>query len=84
MHASHHTNLSPRVAIELLVTAINISLSYLNVSGTFYAYLIASARFRRQTKYVLLKQRFKCFWPISENFGRPYTYMNNQVILNKQ
>ncbi|CAF1264370.1 unnamed protein product [Rotaria sordida] len=79
MNVRNDKNEKLRTAIELLITAINVSISYLNVSGTFYVYLISSARFRRQAKFVLMKKCWKYRRDIPENRRR--SSMNNQEAL---
>ncbi|CAF2947236.1 unnamed protein product [Rotaria sp. Silwood2] len=72
-----HKNETLQSAIENLILAINSSISYLNISGTFYVYLISSARFRRQTKCVLIKKCWKYIREMSKNCRQPT--MNNPV-----
>ncbi|CAF3691230.1 unnamed protein product [Rotaria sp. Silwood1] len=50
-----------RKSIEELIGAVTFSLFYLNFSGSFYLFLISSARFRRQVKHVLINKCWRTY-----------------------
>ncbi|CAF4495231.1 unnamed protein product [Rotaria socialis] len=78
MNIQNHLYQGLSAAVGLLVTSISISISYMNVASLFYVYLIASMRFRRQAKYILMKKCSQyCRW-IPEKLH--LFSMNNQVV----
>ncbi|CAF1273740.1 unnamed protein product [Rotaria magnacalcarata] len=77
INSQHNAYQGLSAAIVALITYINVSLIYVNVASSFYAYLVASMRFRRQAKYILMKKCLQCCRWIPGKFHR--SNMNNQV-----
>ncbi|CAF2140645.1 unnamed protein product [Rotaria magnacalcarata] len=66
-------------AIMQLIGTITFSLFYLNYAGSFYLFLISSARFRRQAKYVFVNKvwRLYCRKTLRQNQITPITLNPN-------